>query len=142
MGTRRAARKAHGVGGFACIAALLVAGCFGEADDTREVDFLIRLEPTEKYPRDANPQILTLGPADAEALGMESPTVRHDFGTFAIHTKIEASGDPAFAHCLIEPIVISDADTGETVQTIDTGTCLEERSPIDLPAAASGDAGP
>lgn len=108
----------------------LVTGCPHEADDARRVRFSIEVAYAGTFPRDPDRQRLAVGPVDAKELGVVNPVVFHDFGSFTIRTSTIAEGDARFRYCIADPIVISDADTGEVVHTVPAGTCLEERTPL------------
>lgn len=110
----------------------VLTGCPHEADDGRAVRFTVKLAYTGTFPREPDAQVLTVGRADVEALGVVDPTVRAEFGSFTVRTTTEAEGDARFEHCLADPIVITDADTGAAVRTIPPGTCLTERTPLEI----------
>lgn len=114
----------------AAAAVVLVTGCPHEADDARNVVFSIQVAYDGTFPRDPDRQRLVVGSVDAEALGVRNPTSFHDFGSFTIRTTTIAEGDEKFTYCIADPIVISDASTGELVHTLPAGTCLEERTPL------------
>ncbi len=114
----------------AALAVVLLAGCPREADDGRAVSFSIVVTYDGTFPREPDPQRLTVGAADVEALGVTNPVVVDDFGSFTIRTSTVAEGDARFSHCLEDPIVITDGDTGEVVHTVPAGTCLTEGKPL------------
>ena len=110
----------------AAAAVLLVTGCPTEADDSREIVFVIHVAYRGAFPREPNPQRLALGPVDARALGVSKPTVIDDFGSFRIATSTAVEGDAKFTYCIADPIVITDAGTGREDQAVPAGTCLTE----------------
>lgn len=114
-------------------AALLLTGCPGEGwDETHMFSFGVELAYDGTYPREPIPQILTVGPADVEALDLEVEEVWNSFGSFRVVTSMEVtSPDLAveeFEYCLKDPMVIRDAATDDVVHTVPPGTCFTERT--------------
>lgn len=97
-----------------------------EADDSRLVRFAVKVPYRGTYPRDPDPQVLTVRDADARALRVTSPVSTSDFGTFVIDTEFEVDGDARYEHCLLEPLVVTDVGSGEAVAEVPAGTCLSE----------------
>jgi hypothetical protein len=97
-----------------------------EADDSRLVRIAVRVPYPGTYPRDPDPQMLTVSDADTGALRVTNPVSTADFGTFVIDTEIEVDGDERYEHCLLEPLVITDLGPGGAVAEVPAGTCLRE----------------
>jgi hypothetical protein len=110
-----------------------------EADDSRLVRFAVKVPYRGTYPRDPDPQRLTVGAADTGALRVISPVSTSDFGTFVIDTEIEIDGDARYEHCLLEPLVVTDVGSGEAVAELPAGTCLREGTTSEAPLIGQGD---
>ena len=115
---------------WAVTAVLLVTGCPRERDGSRVVRFSITLADDGTSPRVADRKRLVVGPDDVKALGVENPTSFDDFGWFVIDTSRTSKNDEPFTYCIVDPIVITDVDTGTADHTVPAGTCLTEQSPL------------
>lgn len=118
---------------WASVAVLVLAGCFHEADDAREANFSVEVAHIGTNRRDPDPHTLTIGAADVKALDVKETVIANSYSTFVIFTRTVVRGDAGFVYCLKNPIVIADAASGEKDTVIPRGTCLTEKSPLQLP---------
>jgi len=111
------------------VAALLFILPFGEpALDEESPAVLLVRAPTADRLRELE---LRLGPADVEALGLDSATVDNDFGTFRLQTAHMETEDLPYEHCLVDELVVT-SETGGVEHVVPAGTCLSTDEALEL----------
>ena len=117
--------------------AFALSGCPYEANDDRDVTFVISLEVSrvrdDPRPRGLAPRTLHVGAPDAAALGLEGREIHDVHGmTFRLVTDKVDNNDLPFEHCFIDDAVIVDDETGAVVGTVPARTCVRHTEPLEV----------
>lgn len=113
-------------------ALLMLTGCFQEAEIERPIGYSVVVEFEDMRSTISYPQTLTIGPTDVKEMEATRSEFYGSYRSFYIRTNIVVDNVNQVNYCLVEPIVITSAATGAVDHTIPAGTCLADKSTLEI----------